>query len=224
MKLPEGLVSALEKAYRRMDTLGGLDTGFRHNTYYHKYFHGYTEIRKISKHGRVVVERRYTAPWHLHRLTTKQWVLVKIAYLLGALLSTALFLWALAQRALTNSAKLVAVPGFLAGFLMILLWAGICTYVSAPRKMTWWQHQSGKTKILRFSLLTAIAIGLTILMKVFFICVFLGFSWEGEIPALLALLFSAVPLLLIYLTERKMPYEEQENKTVVTEEERYQIW
>lgn len=224
MKLPANVASALEKIIQPKDDLGALDTGFRHNTYYHKYFHGYTEIRRISKSGRMTIERRYTAPWHVHQLTTKQWILVKAAYVLGALLSSALFLWALMQRVPTNSTGIVAAPGLLSGLLMLLLWAGVCAYVTAPRRMTWWQHRSGKTKIQRFTLLTAIGIGLTALAKMVCICVFLGFSWEGEVFPLLALLLSAVPLVLIYLAEQKMPYEEQENENAVAEEERYQIW
>lgn len=140
-----------EKLYRfgrdpRTD-LGDLETGFRHSAYYHKYFMGCTEIRKVSRHGRAYSERIYTAPWQVHRLTTKQWVLVKAGYVLGALASTVLFLWAMVQRVPTNSLKPVAVPGFLAGLLMVLLWMSVCTYISAPRKMTLWQSYSGRSKL-----------------------------------------------------------------------------
>lgn len=224
MKLSSKLASRLEKMLQSRDDLGALDTGFRHNTYYHKYFHGYTEIRRVSRTGHVQVERRYTAAWNLHRLTTAQWIAVKLAYVLGALLSSILFLWALMQRVPTNSASLVAAPGLLSGFLLLLLWAGVCAYTAAPRKMTWWQFTSGKVKIQRFALLSAIGIGLTALAKVVFICVFLGFSWEGEVLPILALLLAAALLALMCAAEHKMPYEEQENETVVSEDERYQIW
>lgn len=218
----------LEKLYRKLynfgqdprTDLGDLETGFRHKTYYHKYFHGYTEIRKTTKSGRISIERHYTDPWHRHKLPTWQWVLVKLAYLLGMLVSTGLFLWAVVQKVPTNGTKLVALPGFLAGFLLVLNWAGICAYVTAPRKMTWWEFRSGKTKITRFSLWAAIAIGLTVIVKLV-LCALLGFS--GEIPSLAALVASAVPLVLMFLAESKMPYEDVENETVVTDEERYEI-
>lgn len=221
----------LEKIYQKLynfgrdprTDLGDLETGFRHSTYYHKYFLGYTEIRKVSKHGRAYSERVYTAPWQVHQLTTVQWVLVKAGYVLGALLSTVLFLWALVQRVPTNSAKLVAAPGFLSGLLMLLLWMSVCTYVTAPRKMTLWQHYSGKSKIRRFTMLTAIGILATVLAKVACICFSAAFSWNGEVPGLLALLLSAVPPVLMYLAERKMPYIQEENGNIVTDEERYEI-
>ncbi|MGN0977788.1 MAG: hypothetical protein ACI4PH_07010 [Faecousia sp.] len=203
--------------------LGDLDTGFRHSTYYHKYFWGYTEIRKVSKSGRAYSERVYTAPWQLQQLTTRQWVLVKAGYVLGAVLSTVLFLWAMVRRVPTNSFKPVAVPGFLSGLLMVLLWMSVCTYVTAPRKMTLWQAYSGKSKIRRFTLLAAAGILATVLTKAVCICCLPETSWKAEAPGLLALFFSAVPPVLIYLTERKMPYTEEENANTVVDDERYEI-
>lgn len=200
--------------------LGDLETGFRHQTYYHKYFHGYTEIRHTTEKGRIAIERVYTAPWHRHRLETWQWLLVKIAYILGALLSSGLFLWAMVQRIPTNGLKIVAAPGFVTGFLLLLTWAGICAYVTAPRKMTWWEFRSGKTKITRFALWSTIAMGLTVITKLV-LCAFLGFS--GEFPSMAALCGAAVPLVLMFLAESKMPYEELENENQVTDEERYEI-
>lgn len=203
--------------------LGDLETGFRHSTYYHKYFWGYTEIRKVSKYGRAYSERIYTAPWQVHGLTTKQWVLVKAGYVLGALLSTALFLWAMVQRVPTNTLKPVAVPGFLAGLLMVLLWMSVCTYVTAPRKMTLWQSYSGKSKIRRFTLLFALGILAIAVTKAVCIGYNPDLSWQGEVSGLLALLVSAVPPVLMYLAERKMPYTEEANIADVTDDERYDI-
>lgn len=203
--------------------LGERDTGFRHKSYYHKNFQGYTEIRRVNEKGRISIERRYTAPWQRHRLTNMQWVLTKAAYMLGVLLSTVLFLWALAQRIPSNSAALVAVPGFLSALLMLLLWMAVFTYVSAPRKMTLWEYRSGKSKIERFTRLASAALLLTVAAKVIYICVWMDFSWEGEIASLLALAVAVVPPVLIFLFERRMDYEELENTNQVTEEERYEI-
>lgn len=203
--------------------LGQRETGFRHRNYYHKYFQGYTEVRRVNAKGRVVSERYYTAPWQKHCLTDRQWVLTKAAYVLGTLISTVLFLWALIQRVPSNSAAIVAAPGFLSGLLMVLLWMAVFTYVSAPRKMTLWEYRSGKSKVERFTRLAAAGIIVTLVAKVVFICVWMGFSWEGEIAGLLLLAVSAVPLVVIFLVERKMNYEELENTTRVTEEERYDI-
>ena len=203
--------------------LGGLDTGFRHKSYYHKNFQGYTEIRRVNEKGRITIERRYTAPWQRHRLTDGQWVLTKAGYVLGTLLSTVLFLWALSRRVPSNSAALAAAPGFLSGLLMLLLWMAVFTYVSAPRKMTLWEYRSGKSKIERFTRLASAAILATVAAKVIYICVWMDFSWEGEIPGLLALTVSAAPPVVIFLVERRMNYEELENTAQVTEEERYEI-
>lgn len=203
--------------------LGERETGFRHRNYYHKHFQGYTEVRRVNAKGRIISERHYTAPWQHHCLTDKQWVLIKAAYVLGALLTTALYLWALIQRVPSNSAALVAAPGFLSGLLLVLLWMAMFTYVSAPRKMTLWEYRSGKSKVELFTRLVAAAILATVVAKVVFICVWMNFSWEGEVAGLVALFLSAVPPVLIFLTERKMNYEELKNSTVVVDEERYDI-
>lgn len=203
--------------------LGGLDTGFRHKTYYHKHFQGFTEIRRVGKNGRVTIERRYTAPWQRHRLTNAQWALTKLLYILGVLISTVLFLWATTRRVPTNTAALVAAPGFLTGFLLILMWMSVFAYVSAPRNMTLWEYRSGKGKIELFTRLTFAATLATVAAKILYICVWMDFSWTGEVAGLLALIIAAVPLILIYAAERRMGYEELENENHVTEEERYDI-
>lgn len=203
--------------------LGERETGFRHRNYYHKHFMGYTEVRRVDQKGRIVIERCYTAPWQRHNLSDRKWVLTKMAYVLGTLLTTILFLWALIQRVPSNSAALVAAPGFLSGLLMVLLWMAVFTYVSAPRKMTLWEYRSGKSKVENFTRLTAAAILLTFVAKIVFICVWMDFSWQGETAGLVSLFLSAVPPVLMFLVERKMDYEELPNGTVVTEEERYDI-
>lgn len=203
--------------------LGERETGFRHRNYYHKHFMGYTEVRRVNQNGRIVIERNYTAPWQHHNLTNVQWVLIKLLYVLCALITSALYLWALVQRIPTNSASIVAAPGFLSGFLLILLWMAIFTYVSAPRKMTLWEYRSGKGKIHRFTILASASLLLTVIAKIIFICFRMDFAWENEVASLLALLFSAIPPLCIYLVERKVPYDELPNANTVTDEERYDI-
>lgn len=203
--------------------LGERETGFRHRNYYHKHFMGYTEVRRVNAKGRVVSERHYTAPWQLHSLTDLQWVLTKLAYVLGTVLTTSLYFWALVQRVPSNSAALVAIPGFLSVLLLVLLWMAVFAYVSAPRKMTLWEYRSGKNKIELFTRLFAAGVLATVVAKIIFICVWMDLSWVGEIAGLVALVLSAVPPVLIFVVERKMNYEELENSALVTEEERYDI-
>ena len=203
--------------------LGERETGFRHRNYYHKHFMGYTEVRRVNAKGRIVLERHYTAPWQWHNLTDGQWVLTKLGYVLGAILTTVLFLWALAQRIPSNSAALVAVPGFLSALFLLLLWMAVFAYVSAPRKMTLWEYRSGKRKIELFTRLFAAGAVATVIAKIVFICVWMDFSWAGEVVGMVALFISAVPPVLIFMVERKMKYEELKNTTLITEEERYDI-
>lgn len=203
--------------------LGERETGFRHRNYYHKHFQGYTEIRHVNENGAVVSERIYTAPWYHHKTTNKQWILAKTAYFGGVLISSILFLWALTQRIPSNVSKLVAVPGYATVVLMILMWMSVFAYITAPRKMTLWEYRSGKSKIELFTRLAVVGLAATALAKVLFICFAAGFAWTGEFGSIAALLLSAIPLLLIFLYERKMPYEELENENTVTDEERYDI-
>lgn len=203
--------------------LGERETGFRHRNYYHKHFMGYTEVRRVNAKGRIVSERHYTAPWQWHNLTDGQWVLTKLGYVLGTILTTVLYLWALVQRIPSNSAALVAVPGFLSALFLLLLWMAVFAYVSAPRKMTLWEYRSGKSKIELFTRLFAAGAVATVIAKIVFICVWMDSSWAGEVAGMVALFISAVPPVLIFMVERKMKYEELKNTTLITEEERYDI-
>lgn len=202
--------------------MGERETGFRHSTYYHKHFQGYTEIRSVRPNGSIAIERRYTAPWIQHQLNTKRWVLTKIAYVLSVLLSSFLYLWALVQRIPGNSAAIVAAAGMPTGILLVLMWMAVCAYVTAPRNMTQWEYHSGKKKVELFSRVSAAGVVLTALMKVVF-CICFGGSWSAEWSSILALLMAAAPLLAMYFTEYKMQYQEIENNTLVNEEERYRI-
>lgn len=203
--------------------LGERDTGFRHRNYYHKHFMGYTEIRRVNEKGRVVIERCYTAPRQRHCLTDRQWILTKAGYVLGTAATTALFLGALIQRIPSNSAALAAAPGFLSGLLLVLLWMGVFTYISAPREMTLWEHRSGKSKVELFTRLTAAGILLTAAAKVVFLCLQTDRAWSGEIGSLVMLILAAVPPVAIFLIERRMTYEQLTNTAVVEDEERYEI-
>lgn len=203
--------------------LGERETGFRHRNYYHKHFMGYTEVRRVNQNGRIVIERNYTAPWQHHNISDARWVLVKLLYVLCALITSVLYLWALVQRIPTNSASIVAAPGFLSGLLLILLWMAVFTYVSAPRKMTLWEYRSGKSKIERFTRLVSAATLLTAIAKIVFICIWMDFQWEGEILSIIALVIAALPPIGMYIIEHKMDYDEIANEISITEEERYDI-
>lgn len=203
--------------------LGERETGFRHRNYYHKMFRGFTEIRRVNNKGRVVIERVYTAPWLRHSMENRQWVLTKIAFVLGAAVSSVLFLWATTRPAISNYSAIVAAPGFLSGLMLLLLWVGVFTYVSAPRKMTLWEYQSGRNKIKLFSRLFAAGAALTAVAKVVFIGIWLHFSFEGEVAGIVAAAASAVPAVLIYIAERNMKYDQIPNENAVEEEERYEI-
>lgn len=203
--------------------LGERETGFRHRTYYHKMFRGFTEIRRVNQKGRVVIERVYTAPWLRHNMENWQWVLTKAGYVLGAVVSSVLFLWATTRQAISNYSAIVAAPGFLSGLMLLLWWVGVLAYVSAPRKMTLWEYESGRGKIKLFTRLFAAGAALTAVAKVVFIGIWLHFSFEGEVGSIVALLASVVPPVLTYLAERGMKYDQIANENAVEEEERYEI-
>ena len=48
------------------------ETGFRHNDHYHKYFHGYTELRIEKPNGKYRIERYYTDDWHVQDCSDRE--------------------------------------------------------------------------------------------------------------------------------------------------------
>ena len=199
------------------------ETGFRHSGRSHKYFRGYTEIRRLAARGRVTVERCYTRPWIVSALSGRQYWLVRLLYALLTAASAALFLAGLAQRIPGNSSWVVALPGYAGALLLFLLAAVTLRYIFTPRRMTLWDHAASTARLKRFALLTAAAQALTAAALAGF-----ALATRQEVPRSLAcaglILLSAAFSAALFVLERRMPYTEIPNDTKCPPGEAHEIW
>ena len=195
----------------------------RHSDYYHKYFRGYTEIRRLNEKGRVRVERYYVRPWIVSGLSVGRYWLVRLLYVCLAVVSAGLFGIGLLRRIPSNYSMFVALPGYASVVLLFLLLVSMIGYIFAPKKMTLWDHHSSSVRLKRFAFCTAIGQTLTALATVIYLICNYVFAVE-TLQSVFLMVVSVICALAIYLIERKVPYTEVPNETKLPAGEAHEIW
>lgn len=199
------------------------ETGFRHSDAYHRYFRGYTEIRRKKPNGGYSVERYYTRPWIVRAASAQTYWLTRLGYAFLAALSWGLYVWTMCQDLGSNRAWFVAVPGLPAVILLVLLTAATVGYLFVPRKMTVWDHASSTGRLKRASLGTAACMLLVAAAKAVFVVRY-GGDIGAELMSMAVTLLSSASAAAIFLLERKAVYTTVPNDTVLPEGEAYEIW
>lgn len=192
------------------------------NRHYHNYFRGYTEVRKVNENGRVVIERYYTKPWKVSGLSTRNYWLLRLVYVFLTVAAIALYITAMTQDVPGNHHWLVAIPGLPTITVLFLQIVTVIQYVTVPRKMTIWDHESS-TKHIRRAAIAATAIqGLTAVMLFAFALV-TGQEVGRTMVCVLADLIAAGCSAAIFFVERKVPYTEIPNETKLPFGEAHEI-
>lgn len=218
-----GVKSKSDDPFVRRGEVEAPETGRRHSDYYHKYFRGYTEIRKLNEKGRVKIERYYTRPWIVSGLSTGRYWLLRLLYAVLAAMSATAFITALSQRVPANFSWIVALPGYISIILLFLMVVVTLIYIFVAKKMTLWEHSSSTKRLKVFSLATCIGQALTgVTTAVYALAtgVFVGESLLCAVGSLLAAVCAGV----IFLVERKVPYAEIPNETKLPAGEAHEIW
>ena len=199
------------------------ETGFRHSDSYHRYFRGYTEIRRAKPNGRYSIERYYTQPWITSAASTPVYWLTRLIYASLVVLSWILYVRALCQPLESNRCWFVAIPGLPAIIALFLLSVVTVSYICVHKKMTLWEYESSTGRLKRLSLLTGGFMGLTALMKGFFLLLY-GADTAPELLCIGQTLLAAGCAAAICLMERGVVYTTVPNDTVLPEGEAHEIW
>ena len=218
-----GVKSKKDSPFSTKDEVDAPETGFRHSSHYHKYFRGYTEIRKVNDKGRVVAERYYTRPWIVSGLSPRNYWLVRLLYALLVAASAALFITGLCLKVPGTASWVVALPGMPSAILLFLLAVVTLTYIFVEKKMTLWDHASSTKRLKVVSLITVIGQALTALT----LAVFALATGEQVLKSLgcaALVLLSACCSGALFFLERKMPYQEIPNETRLPNGEAHEIW
>ncbi|HHU22851.1 MAG TPA: hypothetical protein GXZ52_05460 [Clostridiales bacterium] len=199
-----------------------LDTSIARNRNYHNYFRGYTEIQRKDEKGRIRIERYYTKPWIVSGLSVRKYWLLRLLYVLLTVLSAALYIVPMVQDVPGTRHWVVALPGMPSIILLFLLAAACVQYVTVPKKMTLWDHASSTRRIKYVSLATGIAQALTA-ASLAVLSLMTGREVGHSLLYAAGVLISAVCSGSIFFVERKVPYSEIPNDTILPEGEAYQI-
>lgn len=218
-----GVKSKKESPFSTKDEVDAPETGFRHSTHYHKYFRGYTEIRKVNARGRVVTERYYTQPWIVSGLSSQAYWLVRLLYVLLVAASAVLYITALCQDVPGNCSWVVALPGYPGIILLFLLAVMTVLYIFVAKKMTLWDHASSTKRLKVVSLITGIVQALAGLTLAVFALV-TGEQVGKSLGCAALVLLSACCSGALFFLERKMPYKEIPNETKLPNGEAHEIW
>ena len=180
------------------------------NRHYHNYFRGYTEVRQINEKGRIVIQRYYTKPWKVSGLSAHVYWLVRLLYVLLTTASIVLYIAAMTQNVPGNSHWVVAIPGMPVIIVLFLQVVTVIQYLTVPKKMTLWDHESSTKHIRRAALAATIFQALTAVTL-------LGFVLVTKQEIARSLLCVAADIVaagcsaVIYFVERKVPYQEIPN-------------
>lgn len=206
-------IYGVKKNWKLMERAGETsETGFRHNDHYHKYFHGYTEIRIPKANGGCRIERYYTDDWYVQETSDARWAGTKILYLSLTVFILVGYFYLMTRPGLQgNTSRIVAIPGFLAVPFLVLLLASAIGYAVTKRRMTWWEHEASSKRVTRYALIAGILLLLTgvfILLNI----------WTGvehtaaEVALALGVMVTAAASFAMFYLEKKMCYKTEKNE------------
>lgn len=199
------------------------ETGFRHNDHYHKYFHGYTEVRTEKSNGGYKIERVYTDNWYVKKLSDKAYYSMKVVYLCLCLFACILFCWLMSRPWFDgNYVRSVAAVELLSLLCLGLLTVSVAAYLFTKRKMTWWECYSSSRRIKRYSLAATASQVLTAVFVI--VNMFQGVeSVKMECMLALGVCVCAAATFMLFLLEEKALYGEEENKVTLPKGELHKI-
>lgn len=155
---------AMREGEGAADSLG---KGFRHSTFYHRYFEDYSERRVVGADGKRRIERSYTGSWYERACTPRQWALTKLLYPLVGLAALAAFYLPYCLPLAVNRSLLVGVPCMLSAVGAVFLMLTLLWCVTAKRRMTSYEYRSGFHRLPLFCLIQAAVMALCALLAAF---------------------------------------------------------
>ena len=193
-----------------------------HNRHYHNYFRGYTEVRHEDAKGRIKIERFYTKPWIVSDLSKRNYWLLRALYVFLTVAAIVLYLTAMSRDVPANFHWVVALPGLPTVVILFLLAVMVIQYLTVPKKMTLWDHESS-TKHLKRAATFAAGI---LLLTAFAMTGYLIFTGNKAAQTLICILMDLIAAgcsAAIVLIERKVPYTEKPNDTKLPKGEAHEI-
>ena len=178
---------------------------------FQRYFEGYSEVRSVNPDGSVRVDMVYTAPYWVHDLSDKQWKLQKYRFLGLTGLILVLYLCAAFMPLGGEYSKFIMLPGGITAAILVFLVTYTCTYLFCPRKMTIYDYNRNHAAMRRWPFAAAIGLTAAGIMSLVYIFVSKGDQLLKTVIAAACYFAAAMVAFVIYRTEDKTEYFEEEN-------------
>ena len=199
------------------------ETGFRHNDRYHRYFHGYTEVKTTKPNGGYSISRIYTSEWYVEDCSDTIWFLRKLVNILLCAIASILYLFFMTREGFAGSSSyIVSIPGFFSILLFILLDTSTVAYLFTKRQMTWWEWHSSSKRLTNYPLITGIMLFVTS-VTVVINCFIEKAVIKNELLLAVGIMLCGLLVLLIYMFQIKTQYTTKENITELPEGEAHLI-
>lgn len=200
------------------------ETGFRRSDHYHRYFRGYTEVRIEKPNGGYRIKRLYTAPWQVQDCSDRVYWSGRVLCVLLVALAAVLYVLALTNAASSgNACWYVALPGLPSAVLLVYCAGATLIWIFTPRRMTYYDRESGATRLRMAALITAAALALTVLAKLFYLITTAGAAVGPELLTAAELLGAAAAIFAECRYIRSLRYREERNDTPLPDGEYYEI-
>ncbi len=202
----------------RQKALGDRDAKLFHSHSYHRFFEGYQEYKDVDPRGRAKVRRVYTGTLYRQSLDTVRYILLRLLYILLFFGIVGMLVLAAMSQKESGSALYVVLPEiFTVGFLFGMFYILFVNYLFVPRKMTLNDYRTTAGSLKICSLGLAICFGLDMSMHILYVIIHRSTVIGNEGLIAIEFLAAGVLSLVMLAIERKMPYEEIKNDSIIKE-------
>lgn len=180
------------------------------NHAYHKFFEGYSEYTETGPNGRQVIRRVYTGQWYFADQRPGMQVVYRIFYAALIVLSLILFFWAASAQVASNLSwypTLPVVAAILGYFWQI---RSLCYYLPTKER-TVYHYRTSSLGLQRSAIALSICMGSAVLLHALFLLLHPAARSGGELACLGLFLVSGAAQLLLWQTEKRIPYQTRQS-------------
>lgn len=196
-----------------------MDTRSYHSLSYHRYFENYTEYQVWDQNGRKKIVRRYTGPVYSQDISGCLYVLLRAGYVcLYAAMLLLLVSVGIQERAGDTTWYIVLSEMATIIFLSFLGFNLLVNYLFLPRRMTSGDYNSSSKGLCRKALGTAVCFGGNAIFTLLYIIGNHSSAGVNDWCAFGKFLAAAAAAAVLFLAERRIPYEKTEARERETED------
>lgn len=176
-----------------------------YSSHYHKYFEGYVERHITDEKGKVRIERIYAGDTYRHKLSTAQWVGLKLLYIAMFLASVVLYVFTISRHMAGYTLWYIKLAQALGVLILLLLLYTVFNYTIAKRNLTIYGYKESSGDLKLRTLFAAVGSALPILAQLVHIAVSFDAATLGdELLSILGCALSSLILLAIRFIEDKV--------------------